>query len=170
MNPRIFDQGSGEWASYPYPNGDTVKSNGCGLLAITNVAIEIENYRDKTPVYFYPFMKQYAVYDNGTKRQGIEDALDKYFGNHITHNVSSSMKSVWDALGKGNTIAIILFGGGTAYGVKIEPTGILIIKDGNVRLMNVLPPASNTLDRIIDMTPDMMEKVDQLIDKIVNKK
>ena len=62
------------------------------------------------------------------------------------------------------------YGGGTAYGVKIEPTGILIIKDGNVRLLNVLPPASNTLDRIIDMTPDMMEKVDQLIDKIVNKK
>lgn len=115
MNTKIFEQGSGEWASYPYPNGDTVKSNGCGLLAITNVAIEIGKYWDKTPAYFYPYMLQYAVYDNGTKRQGIEDALDKYFGNHITHNVSSSMKFVWEALGKGNTIAIILFGAGTAY-------------------------------------------------------
>lgn len=62
------------------------------------------------------------------------------------------------------------YGGGTAYGVKIEPTGFLILKDGNVKLLNVLPPAHNTLDRIIDMTPDMMEKVDQMIDKITDKR
>jgi len=62
------------------------------------------------------------------------------------------------------------YGGGSAYGVKVEPTGFLVVKDGNVRMMNVIPPANNTLDRIIDMTPGMMDKVNQMIEKITDKR
>ena len=55
------------------------------------------------------------------------------------------------------------FGGGNATGVKIEPIGFLVIKDGSSRMVNVTPPASNTVDRLIDMVPQVMDRVDEFI-------
>ena len=55
------------------------------------------------------------------------------------------------------------FGGGNATGVKIEPIGFLVIKDGSIRMVNVTPPASNTVDRLIDMVPQVMYRVDEFI-------
>ena len=60
------------------------------------------------------------------------------------------------------------YGGGSGTGVKIDPIGFLIIKDGVVRMINVTPPASNTVDRIIDLVPQVLDRVDAFIDK--NKK
>lgn len=57
------------------------------------------------------------------------------------------------------------YGGGNATGVKVEPIGFLVIKDGTVRMIDVLPPASNTVDRIIDLVPQVMDRVDAFIDK-----
>ena len=50
-------------------------------------------------------------------------------------------------------------------GVKVEPMGFLIVKDGNVRMLNVMPPASNTFDRLIDMTPQVFDRIDRFIDQ-----
>lgn len=61
------------------------------------------------------------------------------------------------------------YGGGNATGVKIEPIGFLVIKEGTVRMINVTPPASNTVDRIIDMVPQVMDRVDNFIEKQKNK-
>ena len=57
------------------------------------------------------------------------------------------------------------YGGGNATGVKIDPIGFLIIKDGVVRMVNVTPPASNTVDRVIDLVPQVMDRIDAFIDK-----
>ena len=57
------------------------------------------------------------------------------------------------------------YGGGNATGVKIEPFGFLVIKDGVVRMINVTPPANNTVDRIIDLVPQVMDRVDAIITK-----
>ncbi len=57
------------------------------------------------------------------------------------------------------------YGGGNATGVKIEPIGFLIVKDGVVRMINVTPPANSTVDRIIDLVPQVMDRVDAFIDK-----
>lgn len=57
------------------------------------------------------------------------------------------------------------YGGGNATGVKIDPIGFLVIKDGCVRMVNVTPPASNTVDRIIDLVPQVMDRVDAFIEK-----
>ena len=57
------------------------------------------------------------------------------------------------------------YGGGNATGVKIDPIGFLVIKDGTVRMVNVTPPASNTVDRIIELVPQVMDRVDAFIDK-----
>lgn len=55
-------------------------------------------------------------------------------------------------------------GAGSGAGVKVEPMGFLVIKDGNVRMMNVAP-ANTTVDRIIDMAPTVIDRVDDFIDK-----
>ena len=57
------------------------------------------------------------------------------------------------------------YGGGNATGVKIDPIGFLVIKEGVVRMINVAPPASNTVDRIIDLVPQVMDRVDTFIEK-----
>ena len=57
------------------------------------------------------------------------------------------------------------YGGGNATGVKIDPIGFLVITDGTVRMVNVTPPASNTVDRIIELVPQVMDRVDAFIDK-----
>ena len=56
-------------------------------------------------------------------------------------------------------------GAGRGAGVKVEPIGFLVIQNGSVRLMNVTPPASGTVDRIIDMAPQVMDRIDQFLDK-----
>ena len=62
------------------------------------------------------------------------------------------------------------YGGGTGCGVRVEPIGFLVVKDGNVRMLNVIPPANTTVDRIIDMVPGIVDKVDGMIDKIKEDK
>jgi sporulation protein YtfJ len=62
------------------------------------------------------------------------------------------------------------YGGGNATGVKIDPIGFLVIKDSTVRMVNVTPPASNTVDRIIDLVPQVMDRVEAFIDKHQNTK
>ena len=60
------------------------------------------------------------------------------------------------------------YGGGNATGVKIDPIGFLVIKEGVVRMISVAPPASNTVDRIIDLVPQVMDRVDAFIEKQKN--
>ena len=56
------------------------------------------------------------------------------------------------------------FGGGVGGGVKVTPLCFLIIQDGNVRMMPVPVPASSTADRIVEMMPDTLEKLNALLD------
>ena len=62
------------------------------------------------------------------------------------------------------------YGGGTGCGVRVEPLGFIVVKDGSVRMMNVIPPANNTLDRLIDLVPAVADRVDEMIDKIKEDK
>lgn len=61
------------------------------------------------------------------------------------------------------------FAGGSGAGVKIEPIGFLIIKDGLVRMMNIQPPASNTVDRIVDLIPQLLDKAEEAKNKKADK-
>lgn len=49
-------------------------------------------------------------------------------------------------------------GAGIGAGVKIEPVAFLIVKDGAVRVMPVAVPAVSTVDRIVEMVPDMVDR------------
>ena len=60
-------------------------------------------------------------------------------------------------------------GGGGAAGVKLEPIGFLTIRDGNIRMLNIAPPASGTVDRIVEMVPDLLDRIQDFIDKNKDK-
>jgi sporulation protein YtfJ len=57
------------------------------------------------------------------------------------------------------------FGGGGAAGVKIDPVAFLVIKDGITRVLPVAVPPASTVDRIVEMAPDIMDKVEKYFDK-----
>ena len=62
------------------------------------------------------------------------------------------------------------FGGGNGAGVKIEPIGFLIVQNGSVRMINVMPPASTTIDRVVEKVPEVIDMVEELIQKHAKKK
>lgn len=57
------------------------------------------------------------------------------------------------------------FGGGGGAGVKIAPVAFLTIKDGVTRVLPVAAPPVTTLDRIVEMAPDLMDKAEKFLDK-----
>ena len=62
------------------------------------------------------------------------------------------------------------FGGGSGAGAKLEPVAFLIVKGESVRLLSVAPPAGTTVDRVIDMVPEVVDKVTSFIEKQQEKK
>ena len=64
-----------------------------------------------------------------------------------------------DAAAEGN------LGGGVGSGVKIDPVAFLIVRDGIVRVMPVAAPAVTTVDRVVELVPELMDKVSDLIGK-----
>ncbi len=57
------------------------------------------------------------------------------------------------------------FGGAGAAGVKIDPVSFLIIKDGVTRVVPVALPAIGPVDRILDMVPEVMDRVESFVAK-----
>ncbi|MBE7003703.1 MAG: sporulation protein YtfJ [Ruminococcaceae bacterium] len=57
------------------------------------------------------------------------------------------------------------FGGGGGAGVKIDPVSFLIIKDGVTRVVPVAIPAVGPVDRILDMVPEVLDRVEGFVEK-----
>ena len=57
------------------------------------------------------------------------------------------------------------FGGGNGAGVKIEPIGFLVVKDGSVRMVGITPPANNSIDRVIEKAPELMDTIEIFLKK-----
>lgn len=62
------------------------------------------------------------------------------------------------------------FGGGAGMGVSITPVSFLIIKDGNVRVVSVEQPAPTAVERVIEMVPDVVDKVGTVVNKKISGK
>ena len=69
---------------------------------------------------------------------------------------------------KPSLLASASFSGGGGTGISVSPIGFLVVKDDGVRMINVAPPAKNGVDRIIDMMPDVMDKIESIAN--TNKK
>ena len=61
------------------------------------------------------------------------------------------------------------FGGGAGGGVKVTPIAFLIVKEGSVRMLPVAAPANTTADRLVEMVPDVLDKVSAFIDSHTTK-
>ena len=62
------------------------------------------------------------------------------------------------------------FGGGVGAGMNVTPIAFLIVKDGNVRMLPVAVPANTTTERIVEMVPDVLDKLTDFIDSRMDKK
>ena len=54
---------------------------------------------------------------------------------------------------------------GSGAAVKVEPIGFLMISDTTVRMVGIQMPAVTTADRIIDMVPEVLDRIDRYADK-----
>ena len=62
------------------------------------------------------------------------------------------------------------FGGGSGAGVNINPIAFLVVRGDNVRLLYVAPPIDGAVDRVVDMVPELVDKVTGFIEKQQEKK
>ena len=62
------------------------------------------------------------------------------------------------------------FGGGSGAGVNISPIAFLIVKEDSVRLLPVAPPAGTAVDRVVEMVPELVDRVTGFIEKQQEKK
>ena len=62
------------------------------------------------------------------------------------------------------------FGGGSGAGMNLSPVAFLIVKGDSVRLMPVAPPAANTVDRVVELVPEVIDKVTGFVEKQQEKK
>ena len=61
------------------------------------------------------------------------------------------------------------FGGGSGAGMNLSPVAFLIVKGDSVRLMPVAPPLGTAVDRVVEMVPDVIDKVTGFIEKQQDK-
>ena len=61
------------------------------------------------------------------------------------------------------------FGGGSGAGMNLSPVAFLIVKGDSVHLMPVAPPPGTAVDRVVEMVPDVIDKVTGFIEKQQDK-
>lgn len=60
------------------------------------------------------------------------------------------------------------FGGGAGAGVTINPVAFLVIQPNNIKLMPV--NHSSSIDKLLDYVPDLIDRTNSMMNKIVNNK
>ena len=60
-------------------------------------------------------------------------------------------------------------GAGGGAGVRVEPMAFLVVKGGVTRMLPVGTPAITTVDRVIEMVPELLDRVEGFVDKKRNK-
>ena len=60
-------------------------------------------------------------------------------------------------------------GAGCGAGVRVEPMAFLVVKGGVPRMLPVGTPAITTVDRVIEMVPELLDRVEGFVDKKRNK-
>lgn len=59
------------------------------------------------------------------------------------------------------------FGGGSGAGVSINPIAFIVIQSTGVKLLSV--EHSSALDKLLDLVPDIVDRVNVIIDKQLQK-
>ena len=62
------------------------------------------------------------------------------------------------------------FGGGVGGAMNVTPIAFLVIKEGAVRVLPVALPANTTAERVVELVPDLLDKLTDFIDSRLEKK
>ena len=62
------------------------------------------------------------------------------------------------------------FGGGAGAGVTITPMAFVVIRGESVRMLPVAEPASSSVDRIVELVPDILDRVEDMLRHFKDKK
>lgn len=57
------------------------------------------------------------------------------------------------------------FGGGSSAGISINPVAFVIIQSDTIKILPI--EHTSAIDKIIDYVPDLMEKANKIVDKVV---
>lgn len=57
------------------------------------------------------------------------------------------------------------FGGGSGAAVTVTPVAFLIIKGENVRMLPVAEPATGSIERLVEMLPELIDQISPLLKK-----
>ncbi len=57
------------------------------------------------------------------------------------------------------------FGGGSAAGVTVNPVAFVCISKGEVKILPINVPANSTADRVVEMVPDVVNKISDMFNK-----
>jgi sporulation protein YtfJ len=61
------------------------------------------------------------------------------------------------------------FGGGVGGGMSVTPVAFMVIREGNVRMIPVALPANTTAERVVELVPDVLDKLTAYIDSRLDK-
>lgn len=67
----------------------------------------------------------------------------------------------------GNEVPVPFFGGGSGAGISVQPVGFLVVGNGQVRLLPVR--GNTTVERIIDLAPQVMSQLQAMLGRMGNK-
>ena len=63
-----------------------------------------------------------------------------------------------------------LFGGGGGAAVTLTPVAFLIINNGNVGVKYITEGPDASVERVVGMIPDLIDKLSEVVDKLKSKK
>lgn len=56
------------------------------------------------------------------------------------------------------------FGGGMGGAMNVTPIAFLVLKEGSVRMLPVALPANTTAERVVELVPDLLDKLTDFIE------
>jgi len=57
------------------------------------------------------------------------------------------------------------FGAGGGAGVSITPISFLVVSNGTVKMLPIGAPASSSIDRVVDLLPELIDKLSAMLKK-----
>lgn len=61
------------------------------------------------------------------------------------------------------------FGGGSGAGLTVTPIAFLVVNNGDVKIIPVTGSESSTVDKVVQLVPEVVNKISDMLDKKSNK-
>lgn len=62
------------------------------------------------------------------------------------------------------------FGGGVGAGISLQPLAFLVVSKGEVKLLQMHEASDNTVDRMVNMVPDVIDKISGVVATVSKNK